>query len=67
MATPAETKQQRQAGDARTAMVDDERRRGETGLRTHAAEHINRNRTTIEWKFTRKKARLKLKYTITRS
>jgi hypothetical protein len=27
----------------------------------------DRNQTTIEWKFTRKKARLKLKYTMMRS
>jgi hypothetical protein len=30
-------------------------------------QRINRDRVTIEWRFTRKKARRKLNYTITRS
>ena len=30
-------------------------------------QRINRDHVTIEWKFTRKKARRKLNYTITRS
>ena len=30
-------------------------------------QRINQNQTTIDWKFTRKKARIKLQYNITRS
>jgi len=35
---------------------------------THAwNQRMNQDQTTIDWKFTRKKTRRKLKYTITRS
>jgi transposase len=41
-----------------------------TALRSETkawSRRANRNRITIEWKFTRKQARRKLRYTITRS
>ena len=49
-------------GKRRIGNIDD------LNTETHAwNQRMNQDQTTIDWKFTRKKARRKLKYTITRS